>query len=131
MKVTCAIIVQKGYILLARRASSGDRAGLWEFPGGKVREGESYMDCIRREIIEELQISITVGNELPSIHYAYPDKTICLIPFVCSIADGAPKPLVHDEIKWVPPDMLLSYDLCSADRVLAEWMVNNQDSVRM
>jgi len=127
MKVTCAIIVQKGRILLARRGRHGDRAGLWEFPGGKVHEGESNETGIQREIWEELKIRIFVGSELPSVHYVYTDKTICLIPFVCEITEGEPMSMVHEEIRWVAPDRLLNFDLCSADRVLADWIINNQD----
>lgn len=127
MKVTCAIIVQKGSILLTRRCCHSDRAGLWEFPGGKVHEGESNETCIQREIWEELKINILVRSELPSIHYAYSDKTICLIPFVCEITEGEPMPVVHDEISWVAPENLLNFDLCLADRVLAGWIINNQE----
>ncbi len=118
MDVTCAIIVKGKMVLMARRAIGQDRSGQWEFPGGKVLMGEKNVDCIRREIREELNIEIKVLFEYKSVEYDYPDKSILLTPFVCAISNGKPQPLVHSELKWMSRDELLDLDLCSADRLL-------------
>lgn len=125
MNVTCAIIINDNRVLLARRAQGSDRANLWEFPGGKLQSGETLHHCITREILEEINVEIHILAEGPNVQYAYPDKTIQLFPFICSIAKGVPEPLVHAELKWVPFDQLPNMNLCKADREIAEWFKLN------
>jgi 8-oxo-dGTP diphosphatase len=100
-QVTCAIIEQDGRILAARRNRKQSNGGLWEFPGGKIHEQESPADALRREIREELGVSIDIINRLPACSYCYPGFEITLIPFICILLEGPPQALEHEEIRWI------------------------------
>ncbi len=116
--VVCGIIEHNGRILAAKRNARQTNAGLWEFPGGKVNDGELPSDALKREMSEELGISIYVRNQLVSVDYKYPWIAINLIPFVCAIREGAPFPHEHEEVRffaleelnqlnWAPADLLV------------------------
>jgi 8-oxo-dGTP diphosphatase len=125
MDVTCAIIIQDKKVLLARRAHGSDRAGLWEFPGGKLHLNETLHQCIIREISEELNVVIHIHAEGPNVLHVYTDKTIRLFPFICSIIKGVPEPLVHAELTWVSFVELPNLDLCQADKEIVKWFLLN------
>lgn len=92
---------EQGNILIDRRKQEGLLGGLWEFPGGKIEPGEAVEDCVRREIKEELDIEIEVGNRLITIEHAYTHFKVTLNVFNCKHVSGEPKPIECDEIKWV------------------------------
>jgi 8-oxo-dGTP diphosphatase len=115
MDVTCAILIKNGQILIARRAH-GERAGLWEFPGGKVQQGETAEECIVRELKEELNITVFPGRELPAVLQHYSDRTIRLIPFICEEWSGVISLTVHDKLEWTTLSHISNYDLCDADK---------------
>ena len=101
--VACAIIERDGLILAARRGEGQSHAGGWEFPGGKIRDGEAPEDAIVREILEELGAEIQVVRRLDEVTFSYPEKTITLIPFVCKCkaANDEFTANEHQEIRWV------------------------------
>jgi 8-oxo-dGTP diphosphatase len=102
INVVCAIIEKGGKILAAKRGDSQPHAGFWEFPGGKIDPGEDAQKAIIREIREELGTGISIQAQLPPATFDYPDKTVTLIPFICTAAGSeAPKALEHAEIRWV------------------------------
>jgi 8-oxo-dGTP diphosphatase len=109
INVVCAIIERDGTILAARRSDAQSHGGFWEFPGGKIDPGENAEQAIIREIKEELQADIIAKRRLQDTTFSYPDKTVTLIPFICTVAFGTPKPLEHAEIRWV--DMKESFGL--------------------
>ena len=86
--VACALVDTDGRILIAQRPEGKNLAGLWEFPGGKVKEGESVEECIRREIREELGLQVEVERLLPSVRHSYGSYPIVLIPLVCTPKEG-------------------------------------------
>jgi 8-oxo-dGTP diphosphatase len=89
---------------------------LWEFPGGKVEPGEHEADCLRREILEELDLRVEVLERLTEQPYTYPGgRPLVLIPFRCRIEGGTPRALQHDEIRWVRPEELSGLDWAAAD----------------
>jgi mutator protein MutT len=96
-----AIFNQEEQILIARRKPEGMIGGLWEFPGGKLEPGETAIDCIRREIREELGIEIAVGVLLIEIEHTYPTFTLTLIVHWCQHVSGQPQPLASSEVRWV------------------------------
>ncbi len=91
----------QGQILIDRRKPDGLLGGLWEFPGGKVEDGETIAACIQREIQEELGIEITVGDRLVVVDHAYSHFRVTLTVHHCRHLSGAPQTIECDEIRWV------------------------------
>jgi 8-oxo-dGTP diphosphatase len=121
--VVCAIIEHRGRFLAAKRAQGQSNALLWEFPGGKVKDGEAVEDALRRELLEELGVIIKVVSPLTHVFHTYPWISIDLIPFICSIASGSPGPHEHAEIRWVDKEEALKLDWAPADMpVLDEYL---------
>ena len=115
VEVTCAIIVEDKRVLATRRSPWMPHALKWEFPGGKVKEGETPEYCIRREIREELGIEIRVEQLLPSVTHHYEAWSIRLIPFICHILEGIISLSEHQEYRWIPCIELDELDWLEAD----------------
>lgn len=113
--VTCAIIERDGLVLAARRSGSMQRPLKWEFPGGKIRPGEDPEACLRRELMEELDIAVSIRHCLSAVVHDYTDIRVTLHPFVCSIASGEPRPSEHAAITWLPIEKLGGLDWAAAD----------------
>jgi 8-oxo-dGTP diphosphatase len=113
--VTCALIESGGKVLAARRAETANRGGLWEFPGGKVAQGETEAECLRRELGEELGIVVDVARRLQPVLHREPKGEIRLIPYFCTIVRGEPTPLEHDRVLWSERRELVRLDWCPAD----------------
>ena len=113
--VIAAIIKKENKFLIAKRSYLKQLAGYWEFPGGKLENGETEKACLQREIKEELNIEITVGEFfMENIHH-YGDKTILLKAFLCEYISGEILLNDHDEILWVTKDELNNYKFAAAD----------------
>jgi len=91
----------QGQVLIDKRRQEGLLGGLWEFPGGKLEPNETVVDCIHREIKEELGIEISVGDRLITIDHAYTHFRVTLAVHHCRYISGQPQPLECDEIRWV------------------------------
>lgn len=120
IEVTCAIIVDDDKILATKRSHAMHLAGKWEFAGGKIEKNESAEECIVREIDEELSIQISVLRQLESVVHQYPDKSIHLIPFLCSIISGTINLHEHADFKWLTKSEIDNLDWAEADRKLIE-----------
>lgn len=118
-KVTAAIITRDDRVLIARR-KAGAQAGKWEFPGGKIEEGETPEQCLQRELREELQIEATIGSFFGESEYEYENGAIRLMAYLARWDKGEMQPTVHTEFRWVPPRELEKYDLAPADIPLAQ-----------
>ena len=116
--VTAAVIKRGGKILIARR-DSGPRAGLWEFPGGKVEKDESLEACLAREIREELGLEISVNRHFMTVEHRYPDISIRLHCFYCETLHSPGRSTDHHELKWVKPGDLPEFSFPEADRQVA------------
>ena len=92
----------------------------WEFPGGKINLGESPEECLRRELAEEMGVSIRVGKCLQVSTHHYPTFEITLYPFICSIEKGEVVLHEHARIVWLPPEKLNTLDWAKADRPVIE-----------
>lgn len=106
---------QQGKILIDRRKQSGEMGGLWEFPGGKIELGETVAECIQREVKEELDIEIAVGDRLTTITHTYKTFKVTLYVHDCQYLSGQPKTLECEEIRWVKPDQMNQYQFPSAN----------------
>ncbi len=87
----------------------------WEFPGGKIQDGESAAGCLKRELREELGIGIAVGTPLPPTTHQYPAFTVTLYPFRCSLVGGKITLHEHAALAWLPPQELHTLDWAEAD----------------
>ena len=120
LDVVIAIIFHHSKILIAKRRKGDTFADHWEFPGGKQEASESALDCLHRELREELDVSVDQLEPLATITHAYPDFQVCLHPFVCRLKDGQPKPLACQQLAWVTPDELRQHQFPAANAQLIE-----------
>jgi 8-oxo-dGTP diphosphatase len=118
--VAAGLILRDGRYLIARRRPDVHLGGLWEFPGGKQESGESLEHCLRRELREELGIEITEPVRVGVIRHRYPEKTVELHFFLCSIRSGRELALGCEELRWVTADELAGFDFPPADRPMIE-----------
>ena len=120
VEVVAAVIRMDGKILITQRLDDVHLARLWEFPGGKVETGESLEAALQREIREELGIGIWVGDEFFTVEHAYPEKTVRLHFFNCTVEEGQPVALGVADLRWVLPAELLNFEFPPADAELIE-----------
>jgi A/G-specific adenine glycosylase len=123
--VTAAVIQRNGSVLLARRPAQGLLGGLWEFPGGKVDDGESLPDCLRREILEELGVEVSVGRQLGTYRHAYTHFRVTLHAFYCTLVKGEPRPIQVDDVRWVAPEELTDYPMGKIDRQISNDIIRS------
>jgi 8-oxo-dGTP diphosphatase len=116
--VSAALIFHEGKLLITRRHADSHLGGLWEFPGGKREPGETFEQCLVREIREELGIEISVGELFEEITHAYDEKTVHLKFFICELISGEPKALGCAALKWVQKKELPDYQFPAADAQL-------------
>lgn len=115
-RVVAALIVQDGRILACQRTRHQTMPMKWEFPGGKIEEGEQPRDAMRRELEEELGIQATVGDELLRIEHEYPNGgSVELRFFVVREYEGALENRIFNDMRWAEPKDLPSLDFLEAD----------------
>lgn len=123
IKVVAALIVKDGKYLLARRSTGSDEVlGKWEFPGGKVENGEREKHALEREIEEEFELKIKAREYITNSIYEYSTKTIDLRLYRCDYISGDFHLHDHSEYVWVNKADILNYDLCPADIPLAKYI---------
>ena len=124
--VLAGVIEQDGAFLLTRRLRGTHLAGTWEFPGGKCEPGETHEACLRRELAEELGVDSEIGDEICTITHAYDERTVELHFRRCVLA-GEPRPILGQEMKWVPRGELHTLEFPEADRKLIERIQSGAD----
>ncbi len=130
IRVTAAILVQDGRVLLAQRRATDRLAGKWEFPGGKIEPGETPEACLAREMREEFRVEIAVGPLFGVSRWESGRGQIELLAYRCNGQSGDFVPVVHAAFAWVPVSTLTGYDLAPADvplaqQLRAEWSQQN------
>lgn len=120
IEVSAGLVFRDGKLLITQRRPGDHLAGLWEFPGGKRDAGETFEDCLVRELQEELGITVAVGALLEDLVHAYAERTVRLRFYACRILDGAPQPLGCHALAWVTPLTLADYAFPAADARLLE-----------
>lgn len=113
--VAAAVITDGEKVLITQRKKDASQGLKWEFPGGKVEEGEDPEHCIVREIKEELDIEIEVRDIFRVVMHRYRDRNILLLAYLCSHTGGRPAPVDCRDLSWVPVERLAEYDLAAAD----------------
>lgn len=117
--IVAAIIVKENNVLLARRKPGESQAGLWEFPGGTVKEGETPQQALEREILEELGVKAKAGPVMARNEHRYPNGAIMLLALQAEVESFSFSPTDHDLLEWVPLERLLEYRLSPADVPIA------------
>ncbi len=120
VEVAAGLIHHEGRYLIARRKPGVHLAGYWEFPGGKREPGESFEDCLRRELLEELSIQVDVPVPYRIIRHDYFEKTVELHFYRCAIEEGQATPNDCAEIRWVLPEELRHFKFPPADQVIID-----------
>jgi len=118
--VTAGIIIDGDRILVCQRHRSDSYGLQWEFPGGKVREGEDLKDSLQRELTEELAIEADVGEEVFRLRHRYPDRYVEVVFFLVPGYRGTVRNRVFEAIAWVRRQDLTTYDFLEADRELVK-----------
>ena len=120
IEVVAAVIVRGDEILIAQRPPQKDQGGLWEFPGGKINEGETHQAALKREIREELGCEIEPEKLLISTTHHYPEKSVCLHAWRCALKSGEAIAHEHSAIAWVQREALRDYQWVPADLPIIE-----------
>jgi mutator protein MutT len=120
IEVSAALIFRDGKLLITQRHAGSHLGGLWEFPGGKREAGETFEQCLVREIREELGVEISVGELLDEISYEYPEKSVYLKFFICKLLSGELQPLDCADLKWVNKNEIAGFEFPAADKQLLE-----------
>lgn len=113
--VVAALIWQGDKFLICQRPAHKARGLLWEFVGGKVEPGETMEAALIRECREELAITVDVNGIYTQVDHEYPDIHIRLTLFHCTIAEGIPQLLEHNDLHWIRPSQISEFDFCPAD----------------
>ena len=123
IRVACAIIEKDGRILISKRKPNADLANYWEFPGGKCKRFEIIRMALRREIQEELGISLQIQKLIKKVNYHYSTGTEHWLYFyACKIHGGKPQPRDTGALMWLLPEELLDLDFPPANRDLISYL---------
>lgn len=114
-EVVAALIWDNDRFLICRRPANKVRPLLWEFVGGKVEPGETKEQALIRECREELAVTLRVGDAYMDVVHQYPDLTVHLTLFRASIAQGTPRLLEHNDLRWITVSEIREYAFCPAD----------------
>lgn len=123
--VAAALVFREGKLLITQRHPDAHLGGLWEFPGGKRESGETFQECLARELREELGIEIAIGDLVESVTHAYPEKTVHLRFFQCRWLRHEPRLLDCSAFKWVTPAELQDHQFPAADARLLKRLSRN------
>ena len=115
IEVVAAIIVDSENRIFATQRGSGDWKDWWEFPGGKIEPGETPEQALKREIWEELETRISVGQLLQTVEWDYPKFHLTMHCFFCRIESGSLTLKEHEAARWLAPDELSSVQWLPAD----------------
>ena len=125
--VAAGILMQDGRVLICQRKRTGAFPLQWEFPGGKVEPGEDARTCLGRELREELAVEAEIGPEISSFEYTYPNGFEVKLSFF-RVAAYSGELINHafEQIVWVEPHQLPSFDFLEADRALVEKLARGE-----
>jgi len=125
--VVAAACIRGGRLLCTRRPPGSAHAGQWELPGGKVEDGESPEAALARELREEIGVRASVGRIRDVVHHRYPDRTVLLLVYQCTL-EGDPSPREDGmELEWADAARVRALDWLEADQTLAEDLAREMD----
>ena len=124
-QVVAALIWDGSRFMICQRPAHKARGLLWEFVGGKVEPGETKPQALIRECREELGITVSPHELFMELDHVYPDLTIHLSLYHCTIAAGTPQLLEHNDLRWITPSEIPQYAFCPADAEILEQIQKN------
>ncbi len=129
IEVVAGVLVENNRVLLAQRGPDDSLANLWEFPGGKVENGETYEEALIREFWEELALRVAVGPFICREQVVQGAQTLNLYNYLIRRIDGEPQNRVHQTWAWVEVARLCDYAMPEADQRVVEWLQTNVKSI--
>lgn len=129
IKVAAAIIIHDNKIFATQRGYGEFKDG-WEFPGGKIEEGETPQEALAREIKEELDTEIEVKDFLETVEYDYPEFHLSMDCFFCTIKSGELVLKEHEAAKWLTAETLDSVDWLPADQALVQNIKKHMEKIQ-
>ena len=126
IEVVAALITDDQGRILATQRGYGDMKDGWEFPGGKIEPGETPEQALKREIHEELAVTVEVGQLLGTVEWDYPTFHLTMHCYWCTSIDGHLALLEHEAAQWLTRDMLWSVDWLPADRQVVNLIEGNK-----
>jgi len=120
IEVAAGLVFRDGKLLITQRHAGAHLGGMWEFPGGKRESGESFEQCLRRELQEELGSEVEVLELVESITHPYPEKTVHLQFYRCRWLAHEPRAIDCADVRWVGRDELAGFNFPAADAKLLE-----------
>lgn len=127
IEVAAGLVFRSSQLLITQRPAGGHLGGLWEFPGGKREPGESFVQALHRELMEELGIEVEIRTLIESITHRYREKTVHLQFFQCRWMRHEPRPLGCPALAWIQRDELGAYQFPAADAQLLERLGKSED----
>ena len=115
LEVAAAIIRKDEKILICQRPANKDLGLLWEFPGGKIEAGEIGEQAVIRECREELGVTLKINSFFMDVTHEYPNRTVHLSVYNCSLTDGEPVRLEHNDMQWITASECGKFEFCPAD----------------
>ncbi len=115
VRVVCGIIFSENNFLIARRKEGKSLSGFWEFPGGKIEQGENEEESLTRELHEEFGMEIKITERIGENSHDYPELSITLIAYKCEFIQATFELTDHDRIAWVKKNDLHTYKMAPAD----------------
>lgn len=119
IEVVAAIIKDEDKIFATQRGY-GEFKGFWEFPGGKIEDGETPESALKREILEELDTEISIDKFIYTIEYDYPDFHLTMHCYICSVLSGSLVLKEHESAKWVDKETIDSVEWLPADLLIID-----------
>ncbi len=115
IEAVAAVIESDGKFLITKRLENSPMGHCWEFPGGKIEKGESVEECIVRECLEEIDVTVEPIRRLQDLYYDYPHGHIHLHFVLCRIVSGDPRPVQCRETRWIEPSQFPDFEFPPAD----------------
>lgn len=115
VRIVAAEVEVDGRFLITQRRAEAELPLLWEFPGGRVRDGESDPDALRRAMRDRLGVELDVGHRVLHVTHAYPAYTLDMVVYRCAVR-GTPRPIRVADVRWVPPEAFGDYRFPGADQ---------------
>ena len=115
-----AAVIKKENMILATQRGYGEFKGKWEFPGGKIEKGEENREALKREIKEELDVEIEVGDFVTTVEYDYPEFHLTMHTYISKIVEGEIDLKEHMDMKWLSLDEIEKVDWLEADIDIVE-----------